>query len=148
MMAQSEIASIFSVRDINASGKPVTRCSRCEGLSDIKRGKSFQLQPGAITKAKEHITIHCPEIRPEVNSGDASLRHCLLINMSAKHVASMSQRAQLMRKFLIFYCLPIYNTIFIALYIYIALSQYISQLYIAYIMLTFPYRVEFYYVNY
>ena len=129
MMAQSEVASIFSVRDVNASGKPVIRCSRCEGLSDIKRGKSFQLQPGAITKAKEHIAIHCPEIRPEVNSGDASLRHCLLINMSAKHVASMSQRAQLMRKFLIFYCLPIYNAIFIALYIYRIIATYIAFIY-------------------
>ena len=105
MMAQSEVASIFSVRDVNDSEKPVIRCSRCEGLSDLMRGKSFQLQPGAITKAKEHIAIHCPEIRPEVNNGDAILRHSFLINMSAKHVASMSKRAQLMRKLLILQCL-------------------------------------------
>jgi hypothetical protein len=56
---------------------------------------------GAITKAKEHIAIHCPKIRPEINNADANLRHALLINMSAKHVASMSKHAQLLHKLMI-----------------------------------------------
>ena len=107
MMAHAEVAAIFSARVVNDIGKPGIRCSRCEGLSDIKRGKSFQVQLGAITKAKEHIAIRCHEIRPEVNNGDANLRHSLLISMSAKYVTSMSQRAQLMRKLLLLYCMPI-----------------------------------------
>ena len=76
------------------------RCSRCEGVSESLRGKSYQVMVGSITKAKEHIAIYCPEIRPEVNAGDANLRHTLLINMSAKHVASMSKKAQSLRKLL------------------------------------------------
>jgi hypothetical protein len=101
LMAQSEVAAIFSIKGVNDKGKPVMRCSKCEGHPEISRGKSFQLLPGAITKAKEHVAIYCPEIRPEINSGDANLRHTLLINMSAKHVLSMSKKAQYMRKLLL-----------------------------------------------
>ena len=93
LMAQSEVAAIFFVNGVNNKGKPVIRCSRCEGLSDLSRGKSFQLLHEAIRKAKENVAIYCPEIRPEINSGDANLRHTLLINMSAKHVLSMSKKA-------------------------------------------------------
>jgi len=55
---------------------------------------------GAITKTKKHIAIHCPEIRSEINNADANLRHTLPMNMSAKHVASMSKHAHLLRKIL------------------------------------------------
>ena len=100
LMAQGEVAPIFSVRDVNDKGKPVMRCSRCESVSEITRGNSFQLLPGAITKANEDIAIYCPEIHPEINNADVNLRHTLLINMSAKHVASMSKHAQHLRKLL------------------------------------------------
>ncbi len=98
LMTQSEVAATFSVNGVNIKGKPVMRCSRCEGLPDSSPGKSFQLLPKAITKAKKHVAIYYPEVRPEINSGDANLRHTLLINMSAKHVLSLSKKAQYMRK--------------------------------------------------
>jgi hypothetical protein len=72
--------------------------SICKSLPDEDRGKSFQLVPGAITKAKKHIVVYCPEIRPDVNNAHANLRHTLLINMSTKHAASMSKKAQILRK--------------------------------------------------
>jgi len=97
--AHNQVAPIFSIRDVAENGKSIMRCSRCEGLPEEDRGKSFQLVPGAITKAKEHIAVCCSEIRPGVSSADANLRHTLLINMSGKHVASMSKKAQVLRKF-------------------------------------------------
>jgi hypothetical protein len=108
--AHNEVAEIFSVIDVSDNGKLDIRCSRCEGLTEKERGKSFQLVFGAITKDKEHIAIYCPEIRPLVNIGDANLHHTLLINMTAKHVSSMSKHAQALRKlFAIKHVLPLCN---------------------------------------
>ena len=98
LLAQSQVVEIFSISDVNENGKHVMRCSRCEGVAELLRGKIYQLVAGSITKAKEHIAIYCPEIRPEVNASDANLRHTLLISLSAKHVASMSKKAQPLRK--------------------------------------------------
>jgi len=97
-MAQKEVAGIFSIHDVTENNKHVMRCSRCEGLPDEARGKSFQLAHEAITKAKEHIAVYRPEIRPDVNTADTNLRHTLLIRMSTKHAASMSKKAQVIRK--------------------------------------------------
>ena len=84
-MAQSEVAAIFSICDVNDKGKPVIRCSRCEGVFEIKRGKNVQLMVEAITKAREHIAIHCPQIRSEINNADVHIRRILLINMYASN---------------------------------------------------------------
>ena len=59
-LAQSHVAEIFSISDVNKNGKSIIRCSRCEGVAELLRGKSYQLVAGSITKAKEHIAIHCP----------------------------------------------------------------------------------------
>ena len=99
-MAQSQVGEIFSINDVNENGKTVMRCSRCEGVAELPRGKSYQLVVGSITKAKKHIAIHCPEIRPEANASDANLRHTLLISMSTEYGASMSKKAQSLRKLL------------------------------------------------
>jgi hypothetical protein len=66
LMAQSEVAAIFSIRNVNNKGKPVIRCYRCEGVSKIIGGISFQLMYRAITKANEHISFYSPEICPEI----------------------------------------------------------------------------------
>jgi hypothetical protein len=102
LLAQSQVAGIFSINDVNENGKPVMRCSRCdEGVAKVLWGKTFQLLAGSITKAKEHIAIYCSKFRPEVNASDANLRHTLLISMSTKHVASMtSKKTQSLRKLL------------------------------------------------
>jgi hypothetical protein len=101
MMAQSEVAALFSFYDdVNYKGSNVIRCSRCEGISEITRNKSFQLMLGSITQTNEDIAIYCHEIRPEISNGDANLCYTLLIDMSAKHEASMSKHAQLSRKLL------------------------------------------------
>ncbi len=96
--AQRDVADIFSITGLNENGKPIMRCSRCEGMAEKDRGKSFQLLTTAVTKAKEHIAVYCPEVRPSESVYDASLRHTLLIHMSEKQVACMSKAGQALRK--------------------------------------------------
>ena len=114
--AHNQVAAIFSIRDVAENGKPVMKCSRCEGLPYEDRGKSFQLLPGAITKAKEHIAVNCPDVAKSTSEFDQNLRHTLLINMLEKHLSTMNKSGQLMCEFLsppydslsIFRCLLIF----------------------------------------
>jgi hypothetical protein len=78
--------------------KHVMRCSRYESIPERNRGKSFQRFLGAIRKVNEHIAVSFLKIRPNVSNANSNLRHTLLINMAAKHVASMNKKAQFLRK--------------------------------------------------
>lgn len=96
--AHDDVAAIFHIRD-KRNGKDVMRCSRCETVNEKGRGKNFVVNLNCITKAKEHIVVYCPEIRPEVNSADAKLRHTLLISMSDKQVESLSAYGKSLREY-------------------------------------------------
>ena len=66
--AHDDVVQIFHLRD-KRNGKDIMRCSRCEDMRDEKgRGKHFQVNLNGVTKAKEHIAVYCPGLRPEVNS--------------------------------------------------------------------------------
>jgi len=43
LLAQSHVDEIFFISDVNENGKPGMQCSRCEGVADLLRGKSYQL---------------------------------------------------------------------------------------------------------
>ena len=98
--AHQDVVNIFHVRD-RRNGKDVMRCSRCEGVNEKGRGKNFQVNLNCITKAKEHVAIYCPEIRPEVISADAKLRHTLFISMSEKQVQALSGHGKILRESLL-----------------------------------------------
>ena len=97
--AHADVVDIFHIRD-KRNGKDVMRCSRCDGVAEKGRGKNFQVNLNCITKAKEHVAVYCPEIRPTVNSSDAKLRHTLLINMTEKQVQSLSSAGKSLCEFL------------------------------------------------
>jgi hypothetical protein len=100
--ANADVANIFSIKEVNESGKHLMRCSRCEGYAEKSRGRSFQVYTTAITKAKEHIAVYCPDFLSSKSTTDESLRHTLLINMTDKHASTLSRAGQIMRKF--FHC--------------------------------------------
>jgi len=97
--AWKQVAAIFSITDTNDNGKPVIRCSRCEGFLEKERGKGFVLLSTATSKAREHIAVYCPGIVPKESNADAELRHTLLINMTEKQISSMSKMGVALRKF-------------------------------------------------
>ena len=97
--AIKEVAQIFSILGTNDNGKSILRCSRCEGLPEKERGKSFQVLPMATTKMKEHIAVYCPSINPATSTSNATLRHTLLINLPEKQVLSLSKYGQIQRMF-------------------------------------------------
>jgi hypothetical protein len=97
--ACKQVAQIFRINDKNNNGKPVIRCSRCEGFVEKDRGKGFVVLSTATSKAREHIVVYCPGILPKENISDANLRHTLLINMSENQVSSMSKHGMALRKF-------------------------------------------------
>jgi hypothetical protein len=102
--AWKKVAQIFDINDTNNNGKPVMRCSRCEGFAEKDRGKGFVVLSTATTKAREHIAVYCPGILPKENIADANLRHTLLITMTEKQVSSMSKQGIALRKFDRFTC--------------------------------------------
>ena len=71
-IASKQVAQIFNITDTNNNGKPVMRCSRCEEFAKRDRGKGFLLLSTAITKAKEHIVVYCPGIRPNESISDTT----------------------------------------------------------------------------
>jgi hypothetical protein len=75
------------------------RCSRCEGYTEKDRGRSFQVYNTAITNAKEHIAVYCPDFPLSPSTCDQNLRHTLLINMTEKHASTLSKFGQMMYKF-------------------------------------------------
>jgi hypothetical protein len=100
--ANVDVANIFSIKEVNENGKHVMRCSRCEGYAEKDRGRSFQVYTTAITKAKEHIAVYCPDFFKSKSTADESLRHTLLINMTDKHASTLSKAGQIMRKFFVY----------------------------------------------
>jgi hypothetical protein len=98
LKAQKDVANIFCIKDITDKGKQVMRCSRCEGYTEKERGRSFQVYTTAVTKAKEHIAAYCPDFALSQSTCDQNLRHTLLINMTEKHAATLSNAGKMMCK--------------------------------------------------
>ena len=71
-------------------------CTRCDHIPVKDRGTFYKVHATGITKAKEHLAVHCPGIRPDVNSEDAAFRHALLLGISEKYKLKVSKKGQAM----------------------------------------------------
>lgn len=95
--AHKQAVQIFNNPVTSENGKPFIMCTRCDHIPAVQdRGTYYRVHATGITKAKEHLAVHCPGIRPDVNSEDAAFRHALLLGISEKYKRDMSKKGQAM----------------------------------------------------
>lgn len=61
-------------------------------MDETQRGSLWKLAMNGITKAKEHVAIHCTGMSPVVSAEDADLVHTLLLGFTDTH--KLNKRGQ------------------------------------------------------
>ena len=88
-MASRQAKEIFSKKGKNEKGTAIMMCTRCEHIKEKDRGSFWSvMDPTGFTKAKEHLAVHCPGIRPALYSDDWNLRHVLLTIVCRKNTSN------------------------------------------------------------